>query len=268
MTCRDCPSRVCWPAPCATRRRCSTSWRCPCRATRPGRLRCRAGETFLRHADRTPGRLRVGRFAHAGHRRGDGASRGARCLRGGEPAARVARARRRRRGAAVPAVGRRAVRDRVDGALDPDAGRPGARGRAPAADPAPARARPVGRRIGVCPCGHWTSGDRPAGDRRGVDVRRACSHPPSPSHPCRSARSGTRPIPARDFEDNKRFTPFTALYNLTGQPAVSLPLGWTGEGLPVGVMLAGRPAGEAALLAVAAQLEEAAPWHGRRPAGW
>ena len=74
--------------------------------------------------------------------------------------------------------------------------------------------------------------------------------------------------PARDFEDNKRFTPFTALFNLTGQPAVSLPLGWTADGLPVGVMLAGRPAGDAALLAVAAQVEAAAPWHLRRPACW
>jgi len=74
--------------------------------------------------------------------------------------------------------------------------------------------------------------------------------------------------PARDFDDNKRFTPFTALFNLTGQPAMSLPLGWTGDGLPVGVMLAGRPAGDAALLAVAAQLEDAAPWHHRRPACW
>jgi amidase len=74
--------------------------------------------------------------------------------------------------------------------------------------------------------------------------------------------------PARDFDDNKRFTPFTALYNLTGQPAVSLPLGWTASGLPVGVMLAGRPAGEAALLAVAGQLEDAAPWHRRKPACW
>jgi amidase len=74
--------------------------------------------------------------------------------------------------------------------------------------------------------------------------------------------------PARDFEDNKRFTPFTALFNLTGQPAISLPLGWTAAGLPVGVMLAGRPAGDAALLTVAAQLEAALPWHRRRPAGW
>jgi amidase len=89
------------------------------------------------------------------------------------------------------------------------------------------------------------------------------AQPPLPVGAIRDAAD-----PAHDFEENKRFTPFTALYNLTGQPAVSLPLGWTADGLPVGVMLAGRPAGEAALLSVAAQLETAASWHHRRPACW
>jgi amidase len=51
-------------------------------------------------------------------------------------------------------------------------------------------------------------------------------------------------------------------------PAVSLPLHWTPAGLPVGVMLAGRPAGEEALLALAAQVEAAAPWHDRHPPCW
>ena len=80
--------------------------------------------------------------------------------------------------------------------------------------------------------------------------------------------------PAADFEAQKRFTPFTALWNVTGMPAVSLPLHHTApldgapEGLPVGVMLAGRPAGEAALLALATQVEAAAPWQGRRAAAW
>ncbi|MGH3341342.1 MAG: amidase [Carbonactinosporaceae bacterium] len=74
--------------------------------------------------------------------------------------------------------------------------------------------------------------------------------------------------PARDFESQKRFTPFTAAYNVTGQPAVSVPLHWNGEGLPVGVMLAGRPAAEATLIALAAQLEAARPWAHRRPPTW
>ena len=89
------------------------------------------------------------------------------------------------------------------------------------------------------------------------------AQPPLPVGAIRDAAD-----PAHDFEENKRFTPFSALYNLTGQPAVSLPLGWSSEGLPIGMMLAGRPAGEAALLAVAAQVEEAAPWRQRRPACW
>ncbi|WP_341229782.1 amidase [Nocardioides salarius] len=74
--------------------------------------------------------------------------------------------------------------------------------------------------------------------------------------------------PAADFEAQKRFTPWTSVWNVTGMPAISLPLHWTPDGLPVGVMLAGRPAGEAALLALAAQVEQAAPWHHRRPPGW
>jgi amidase len=74
--------------------------------------------------------------------------------------------------------------------------------------------------------------------------------------------------PAADFERQKRFTPFTAIYNTTGQPAISLPLYQSSEGLPIGIMLVGRPAGEAALLSLAAQLEAAAPWHERHPAIW
>jgi amidase len=74
--------------------------------------------------------------------------------------------------------------------------------------------------------------------------------------------------PAEDFERQKMFTPWTAVYNASGQPAASLPLHWTPEGLPVGVMLIGRPAGEAALLALSAQIESAAPWSKRHPAIW
>ena len=74
--------------------------------------------------------------------------------------------------------------------------------------------------------------------------------------------------PARDFENQKAFTPYTSAWNVTGMPAVSLPLHMTADGLPVGVMLAGRPGEDHRLLALAAQVEEAAPWHDRRPPCW
>ncbi|MFF9478950.1 amidase [Streptomyces sp. NPDC014733] len=74
--------------------------------------------------------------------------------------------------------------------------------------------------------------------------------------------------PEAEFAAISAYTPFTALYNTTGQPAVSLPLHQTPEGLPVGVMLAGRYGEEAGLIAVSAQLESARPWAGRKPAIW
>jgi amidase len=74
--------------------------------------------------------------------------------------------------------------------------------------------------------------------------------------------------PAGDFEAQKRFTPYTSAWNVTGSPAVSLPTHWTPDGLPVGVMLAAAPGDEATLLSLAAQVEQAAPWVGHTPPGW
>jgi amidase len=74
--------------------------------------------------------------------------------------------------------------------------------------------------------------------------------------------------PPENFERQKRFTPYTAVYNVTGQPAVSLPLHWTADGLPVGVMLAGRMGDEATLLSLSAQVEAARPWKDRHPPLW
>ena len=59
------------------------------------------------------------------------------------------------------------------------------------------------------------------------------------------------------------WVPFTPVWNVTGQPAISLPLHHSDAGLPIGVQLVGPPAGEELLLSLAAQLEEARPWHER-----
>jgi amidase len=74
--------------------------------------------------------------------------------------------------------------------------------------------------------------------------------------------------PAEDFERQKAFTPFTALFNLTGQPAMSLPLHWNADGLPIGIQIVGRPYDELTLISLAAQLEQARPWLGRHPELW
>jgi amidase len=74
--------------------------------------------------------------------------------------------------------------------------------------------------------------------------------------------------PAENFERQKRFTPYTAIYNLSGQPAVSVPLHWTVGGLPIGVMLAGRMGEETTLISLSAQLEAARPWRDRHPPMW
>jgi amidase len=61
------------------------------------------------------------------------------------------------------------------------------------------------------------------------------------------------------------FIPYTAQFNMTGQPAISLPLHWTPGGLPVGVQLVAPYGREDMLIRVASQLEQAAPWSERRP---
>jgi amidase len=71
--------------------------------------------------------------------------------------------------------------------------------------------------------------------------------------------------PWGNFDKAWQFTPFTQVANVTGLPAVSLPLFWSDDGLPIGVQLIGRPADEATLIRVSAQLEVARPWRARRP---
>lgn len=74
--------------------------------------------------------------------------------------------------------------------------------------------------------------------------------------------------PEEEFRLMTEFTPFTSLYNVSGQPSVNVPLHWSESGLPIGSMLTGRPGGEGTLLSLSAQLERARPWAHRVPAGW
>jgi Asp-tRNA(Asn)/Glu-tRNA(Gln) amidotransferase A subunit family amidase len=66
-------------------------------------------------------------------------------------------------------------------------------------------------------------------------------------------------------KDVAEFGPYTALYNVTGQPSMSVPLHWSADGMPIGVMFSGRFGDDAMLLRLAAQLENAKPWAGIRP---
>ena len=69
-------------------------------------------------------------------------------------------------------------------------------------------------------------------------------------------------------EKSLEFIPYTPLFNVTGQPAMSVPLHWNDAGLPVGMQFAARFGDEATLFRLAAQLEQAQPWFERVPAGY
>ncbi|GAB3089021.1 amidase [Micromonospora schwarzwaldensis] len=74
--------------------------------------------------------------------------------------------------------------------------------------------------------------------------------------------------PAEDFDRQRRFSPYCAVFNVTGDPSVSLPVGRTAEGLPVGVLLTGRYGDDATLIATAAQLEHCCGGWDQHPAIW
>ncbi len=76
---------------------------------------------------------------------------------------------------------------------------------------------------------------------------------------------GRGPDPWGHYQRSGHFTPYTAILNVCGLPAISLPLYQSEQGLPLAVQLIGQAAGEGALLALSAQVEQALPWAGRRP---
>jgi amidase len=86
---------------------------------------------------------------------------------------------------------------------------------------------------------------------------------------------GSPPLPLGSFAPTPQdplaisvatsFVPFTPIFNTTGQPAMSVPLFWNAEGLPIGTHFIGRYGDEATLFRLASQLEEARPWANQRP---
>ena len=72
----------------------------------------------------------------------------------------------------------------------------------------------------------------------------------------------------RNFAQQVRYTPFTSFANVSGLPAITLPVAETADGLPMGVQLVGRPGGEHVLLSIGAQLERRLHWQRRHPPQW
>ncbi len=101
----------------------------------------------------------------------------------------------------------------------------------------------------------------PEGDGFDLLLTPTLGEPPVPHGTFDSAPDN----PLGGFFRSAAFVPFTAQFNVSGQPAINLPLHWNDDGLPIGVQLVAAFGREDLLLRVAAQLERAQPWADRRP---
>jgi amidase len=109
----------------------------------------------------------------------------------------------------------------------------------------------------------WWAGDDGDAGSAGHDVL-VCPTVPEPP-PVLGSYDGGPDNPLHGLFRSAEVVPFTAPFNTTGQPAISLPLGRTSTGLPIGVQLVAAGGREDVLIRLAAQLEAAAPWADRRP---
>ena len=98
----------------------------------------------------------------------------------------------------------------------------------------------------------------------GVRRSRSAAHPRAVS-PGRAGRHHGRPRRRRHLPLGLGWVPLTILWNITGQPAASVPAGFSADGLPLAVQIVGRPGDERTVLGLAAELEAERPWTDRRP---
>ncbi len=226
-----------------------------------------AGESFLGYASREPGRLRIARSLTTvvPGRRGTPGLRG--CLRGRQRAAVVARARGRGRRPAVPAEA--AVPSFLALWFAMATLAPIAPEQESELLPLTRYLRGEGMKLSASDLllhqAILQGSDRPA--MTALNAYDAILSP-TVALPPRPVGWFDEVEPAENFIRQTQFTPWTALYNLSGQPAVSVPLHWTAAGLPIGIMLAGRMGDEATLISLSAQLEAARPWADKHPPIW
>ncbi|MFJ8825117.1 amidase [Streptomyces sp. NPDC102467] len=221
------------------------------------------GETFLGHADRSPGRLRIGRYATPA---AEGLTVDPACLAAWEHASRLLE----ELGHVVEDMptpfGPEITEHFVTAWSVQSLGHPLDAGREALLRPVTRAWREYGRGVSGEQFAAAVTGMQRAARRAIVATR--------PYDVVLTPTLATLPRAVEYFDESgdplvnlhrqSAFSAFTSPYNMTGQPAVGLPLYWTeGDHLPVGVSLVGRPADEATLIALSAQLEEAAPWRDR-----